>query len=52
MWMIIAVVAVVLVAGVNFIIERSSLSKSMKSVARIAVLLIALSLSYYWVRIA
>jgi hypothetical protein len=49
MWMIVAAM-VVLVAGLNFVIERSSLSKSMKSVTRVAVLFAALSLTYYWVR--
>lgn len=51
MWLIVAVM-VLAVAGLNFIVERSSLTKSMKSVTRIAVLIVALSLTYYWVRIA
>jgi hypothetical protein len=41
---------VVLVAGISFIIERSSITKNKKVVARLAVLGIALAITFYWVR--
>jgi len=41
---------VVLVGGANFIIERSSITKNKKVVARLAVLGVALAITFYWVR--
>jgi hypothetical protein len=46
----IVVFMVVLVAGINFLIERSSMTKNKKVVARLAVLVIALAITFYWVR--
>ena len=42
--------AVVVVTGLGFMIERSSMTKSMKAVTRVAVLAVALAVAYYWVR--
>jgi hypothetical protein len=47
---LIVVFMVVLVAGVNFIIERSSITKNKKVVARLIVLGSALAVTFYWVR--
>jgi hypothetical protein len=41
---------VVLVMGINFLIESSSITKNKKVVARLAVLGIALAITFYWVR--
>jgi ABC-type iron transport system FetAB permease component len=41
---------VVLVGGANFIIERSSITKSKKTVARLAVLGFALAMTFHWIR--
>jgi hypothetical protein len=41
---------VVLVMGINFLIERSSITKTKKVVARLAMLGIALAITFYWVR--
>jgi hypothetical protein len=41
---------VVVVVGLGFVIERSSMTKNMKSVTRLAVLGIALAITFYWVR--
>jgi hypothetical protein len=49
MLLLISFVAVV-VAGLNFLIEKSSLTRMMKSVTRVVLLVIALSVTFYWVR--
>jgi hypothetical protein len=41
---------VVVVVGVGYLIERSSMTKNMKAVTRIVALGIALAISFYWVR--
>lgn len=41
---------VVLVMGLGFMIERSSMTKSIKAVTHVAVLIVALAVSFYWVR--
>ena len=41
---------VVVVVGLGFVIERSSMTKNMKAVTRLAVLGIALAITFYWVR--
>jgi ABC-type transport system involved in cytochrome c biogenesis permease subunit len=41
---------VVLVMGLGFVIERSSMTKSMKAVTRLVVLGVALAVTFYWVR--
>jgi hypothetical protein len=41
---------VVLVGGANFLIERSSITKNRKVVCRLAVLGLALAITFYWVR--
>jgi hypothetical protein len=40
----------VVVMGLAFVIERSSMTKNMKVVTRLAVLGIALAITFYWVR--
>jgi len=42
--------AVVVVMGLSFMIERSSMTKTMKAVSRVAVLVVALAITFYWVR--
>jgi hypothetical protein len=44
------VVPLMVVLVLNFIVERSSLTKSLKTVTRLAVLIVAVTVSYYWVR--
>ena len=41
---------VVLVTGLGFVIERSAMTKSTKTVTRLAILIVALAVSYYWIR--
>jgi predicted ABC-type sugar transport system permease subunit len=41
---------VVVVVGFGFVIERSSMTKNMKAVSRLAVLGIVLAITFYWVR--
>ncbi len=48
MWLLVAFMVVV-VSGLNFIIERSSMTKSVKAVTRLAVLAGALATTFYLV---
>ncbi len=41
---------VILVMGLGFMIERSSMTKSMKAVTRVGILVVALAVSLYLVR--
>jgi hypothetical protein len=41
---------VLVVMGLGFAIERSSMTKSMKAVTRVGVLIVALAVSFYLVR--
>ena len=43
---------VVVVVGLAFVIERSSMTKNVKAVVRLAVLGIALAITFYWIRTA
>lgn len=48
MWLLVAFMVVV-VSGLNFIIERSSMTKMMKAVTRLTVLATALATTFYLV---
>ena len=42
---------IVVVMGLAFVIQKSSMTKNMKAVTRLAVLGIALAISFYWIRV-
>lgn len=48
MWLLVAFMVLV-VSGLNFIIERSSMTKMMKAAARLTVLAAALATTFYLV---
>jgi len=48
MWLLVAFVVMV-VGGLNFIIERSSMTKAMKAATRLTVLAAALATTFYLV---